>query len=251
MLKKLFSHTIIYGLAPHIPKIVSVFTLPLITQKLNSVDYGIMGILTAYTTAISVLATLGLRIVLVNSFFKSPKQYKWAWRQLYGFLSLWSFIYGLIMFALVYFIIPLEAEENKWVILILLVFPIVFFGQTSTIASTYYQLEQKPFQIAIRSVIFGLLTIVFNILFIVNYNMGYMGWFWSSFIVGILTNISYFYPLNFILKITPIFNFKRRLIKNSLKVSLPMIPHYYSSYLLENSDKVIMDMTNIASKDIL
>ena len=72
MLKKLFSHTAIYGLAPQITKIASFFSLPLITAELTDLDYGIAGIMTAYTASISVLAALGLKVVLVNSFFKSP-----------------------------------------------------------------------------------------------------------------------------------------------------------------------------------
>ncbi|MBE7639223.1 oligosaccharide flippase family protein [Salegentibacter sp. BLCTC] len=250
MLKKLFSHTAIYGLAPQITKIASFFALPIITQDLTEVDYGVSGVLTAYTSALAVLATLGLRVVLVNSFFKSPGQYKWAWRQIYGFLNLWNFIYAFILGLLIYLIIPEVAEQDKWIILFLNIAPLVFFGQTKTICSTYYQLKQKPLQIAIRSIVFGFLSVGLNVVFITYYKMGYMGWFWSTFIVGMLTNLSYFYPLNFTLKLKPIFNFKRRLIKNSLQISLPMVPHYYSSYLLNSSDKMVMDVMKVGTGDI-
>lgn len=250
MLKKLFSHTAIYGLAPQITKIASFFSLPLITSELTDLDYGVAGVLTAYTASISVLAALGLRVVLVNAFFKSPGQYKWAWRQIYGFLSVWNIFYAVILSVLIYLVIPQEAEENQWTILLLKIGPLIFFGQTSTICSTYYQLKQKPVQIALRSTIFGFLSIGLNVLFIAYYKMGYMGWFWSTFIVGILTNLSYFYPLNYILNLKPIFNFKRRLIRNSLKVSLPMVPHYYSGYLLNTSDKMVMDLMQVGTGNI-
>jgi len=250
MLKKLFSHTAIYGLAPQITKVASFFSLPLITQELTELDYGVAGVLTAYTSAIAVFSFLGLRITLVNSFFKSPNQYKWAWRQLYGFLSLWNIVYAFILGGLIYLIIPAEAYDQKWLIVFLHIGPIVFFGPTSNICSTYYQLSQKPMQIATRSVIFGFLSIGLNVLFIVHYQMGFMGWFWSSFIVGVVRNLSFYYPLNFILKLTPIFNFKWRFIKKSLKVSLPMVPHYYSGYLLENSDKMVMDVSGISTSNI-
>ncbi|WNB16854.1 lipopolysaccharide biosynthesis protein [Marivirga arenosa] len=250
MLKKLFSHTAIYGFAPQITKIASFFSLPLITQELTELDYGIAGVLTAYTSAIAVFSFLGLRVVLVNSYFKSPKQFKWAWRQIYGFLSIWNIAYAFFLGALIYFIVPTEANDQRWLIVLLHIGPIVFFGPTSNICSTYYQLKQKPFQIAIRSVVFGILTIVLNVVFIANYKMGFMGWFWSSFIVGVIRNLSFYYPLNFVLKLTPIFNFKWRLIKSSLSVSLPMIPHYYSNYLLNSSDKMVMDVSGISTGNI-
>jgi O-antigen/teichoic acid export membrane protein len=250
MLKKLFSHTAIYGLAPQITKVASFFSLPFITAELTELDYGVAGVLGAYTSAISVLSTLGLRVVLVNSFFKSTSQYKWAWRQIYGFLTLWNFVYATLIGLLIYNVIPEAAQSNALVILLLNITPLVFFGQTSAICSTYYQLNQQPTQIAIRSIIFGFLSIGLNVYFIAYLKMGYMGWFWTTFIVGILTNISYFYPLNFRLKLTPIFNFKRRSIKKSLKVGLPMIPHFYSTYLLNSSDKMVMDLMKVSTAEV-
>jgi len=245
MLRKLFSHTAIYGLSPQIIKIANFFALPIITKDLTALDYGVSGVMTAYTMATSVLAGLGLRVVLVNSFYKSPGQYKWLWRQSYGFLIMWNWLYAILLSVLIYYVTPLEALDNRLTILLLNVLPIVFFGPTKTIATTYYQINEMPLQIAIRTGIFGLSTVFLNIYFISILKMGYMGWFWSNFIVGVITNISYYYPLNFKLKMSPIFNFKRRLIRNCLKISLPTVPHYYSSYLLNSSDRLVMDMLKV------
>lgn len=250
MIKKLFSHTAIYGLAPQIAKIAQFFVLPIITQDLTDVDFGVAGVMTAYTAAISVLAILGLRLILINSFYKSPGQYKWAWRQIYGFLILWNFVYAVLLGILVYWVVPIEAIENRWIITLLNVLPVVFFGPTAQLGSTYYQVNQKPMQIGIRTAILGLVGVFLNLYFISYLKMGYMGWFWTTFIVGMCSNLSYWYPVNFIIGIKPIFNFKWRLIKNSLKVSLPTVPHYYSAYLLDMSDKMIMEMLKVSTDNI-
>jgi len=250
VIKKLFSHTAIYGLAPQIAKIAQFFVLPIITQDLTEVDFGVAGVMTAYTSAISVLAILGLRLILINSFYKSPGQYKWAWRQIYGFLILWNFIYAILLGLLIYWVIPNEAVENRWLIMLLNVLPIVFFGPTSQVGSTYYQVNQKPMQIGVRTAILGVAGVFLNLYFISYLKMGYMGWFWTTFIVGICSNLSYWYPINFVLGIKPIFNFKWRLIKNSLKVSLPTVPHYYSAYLLDMSDKMVMEMLKVSTENI-
>jgi O-antigen/teichoic acid export membrane protein len=188
--------------------------------------------------------------VLMSSFYKSQSQHKWLWRQVYGFLTLWNFVYALILSILIYLVVPAEATENRWQILLLNILPLIFFGQTNTVCSTYYQLSQKPFQIAIRSAVFGVSTILLNIYFINYMKMGYMGWFWSNFIVGMLTNLSYYYPLNFVLKLTPIFNFKWRLIRHCLKISIPTIPHFYSGYLLNSSDRAVMKVLNVDTLSI-
>lgn len=250
MLKKLFSHTIIYGLAPQISKLAGFLVLPLITAYLTDVDYGVYGVMTAYTAALSVFAVLGLRMVLINSFYHYPGQHIWLWRQIYGFLNLYNILYALILGTIIFFAVPKEAFGHRWTIVLLTATPFVIFGQTATIGMTYYQLRQMPMQIAWRSSLFGLLTIFLNVFFIVNLKMGYMGWFWSTAISTILSNASYWYPLNRKLKISPIYNFKWRLIKRSLKVSLPIIPHHYSSYLVDSSDRLVMDWNKIDTGNI-
>lgn len=250
MSKKLFSHTAIYGIAPQISKVAGFFALPIITKYLTDLDYGVYGVLMSYTAAVSVLSILGLRLILINSFYHSPEQYKWYWRQLYGFLNVWNVLYSIVLGLLLYVIMPSDAQGNIWLIIFLNVGPFLFFGQTSTIGLTYYQMRQKPLQIALRTGIFGFLSVALNLFFIAHWKMGYMGWFWTNFIVGILTNLSYWYPLNIIYKISPIYNFKWRLIKRSLRVSLPVVPHHYTSYLVESSDRMVMDVTHVSVNDI-
>lgn len=250
MFKKLVSHTAIYGLAPHIPRIASVFTLPIITQYLTDLDYGVYGTITSYQGLISVLSTIGLRVVLVNSFYKSPSQFKWLWRQVYGFLIQWSILFSALSALLLYLIIPSEASNNRLLIILLSIGPVILFGPTNLIGANYYQLKQRPLPIAIRTVASGLLTVMLNLYLIAELKMGYMGWIWTSFITSILVNISYFVPVYFSLKLAPILNYKRRTLIKALKVSVPLVPHYYSSYLLNSSDKVVMDNMGVSTESI-
>lgn len=250
MVKKLFSHTAIYGLAPHAPKIASLFTLPIITQYLTPEDYGVAGVVLAYIGALSVLSTLGLRLILVNTFFKSPGQFKWAWKQIYGFLIFWSIPFGLLLGTVIYLVVPEVAEENRFLLTALNVLPVILFGPTAVIGQTFYQVSQKPLPIGIRAIVFGFLSVFLNLYTIAFLELGYLGWFWTAFIVNILSNLSYWYPLNFRLGLSPIFNFKWRLLKNSLKVSLPTIPHSYSDYLLNSSDRMVMSWLSVSAAEI-
>lgn len=250
MLKKLFSHTAIYGLAPQIPRIVSIFTLPIITKYLTEIDFGVYGVITAIAGGVAVLGNLGLNVILSNSFFKNPGQYKWGWRQIYGFLMLWNYPFAILLGILLYFFIPVEASENALYIILLNVLPVVFFGPTMVLGNMYYQLKQQPTQIAVRSVIAGILGIVLNVYFIAVLRLGYMGWFLSGCISTMLVQASYWWPLNKKLGIKPIFNFKWRYIRNSLKIALPTVPHYYSSYLLDISDRAVMKIVGVNTGDI-
>ena len=249
-MKKLFSHTAIYGLAPQLPKVLSLVILPIITKDLTATDYGIYGVIIAYTSAFSVLSLLGIRIVLLNSFYHYSHRYKILWRQLFGFLHIWNLLYAFLLAILIYLILPKEAEVYRTSIIVCTILPYIIFGPLSTISLTYFQVNQKPKQIAYRNILGGVTTILFQLLFISKFKMGFMGWIYASFLGIAITNLSYVYVIYFKSDMFPIFNFKTSTIKRSLKVSLPMIPHFYSAFLLDSSDKIVMDFHNVSSTGI-
>ena len=250
MIKKIFSHSIIYGLAPQIPRLASIIILPLITEFVGERDFGIFGIVTSYILMLGAIKSLGLKVVLSNTFFKHPNHIRKIWGQIYGFLYLWNIVFAILMLVVLYFAMPPEAMPNRWTIVLLSTLPIVFFGQTMEIGHVYYQFSKRPLQIGIRAAIIGTLAVFLNYYTIVHMGLGYMGFFWASFISAMLYNISYWLPLNYKEGIKPIFNFKWRFIKQSLRIGLPIIPHNAASYLLDASDKVVMSELNVSTSNI-
>lgn len=250
MIKKIFSHTAIYGLAPYVPQLANIFILPIITKDLTDLDFGVLGVVVAYTNLITVFSTLGLKVVLTNLFFKHHDRFKIFWRQIYGFLNVWVIVYGTLLSSLIYFIVPEEAAENRWSIVFLNTLPIFLFGPTQSLAVTLFQIREQPLPIGVRTAIFGLITVFLNLYTISHLKMGYMGWFWSTFISLMLSQASYWYPLTQNFKIKPIYKFKWRFIKSALKISLPTVPHYYSGYLLNNSDRMVMDFMGVTTGNI-
>ena len=246
MLKKIIGNSAIYGIAPYIPRIVSIFILPLLTEHLTDIDYGIAGTITAYTLALSALSTLGFSAILQVTFFKASNQYKVLWREIYGFLQYWMVIFAIIQGIILYIVIPQEAIENRWEIIFLSNFNTVFFGPSAFIGPLYYQLSQKPIPVAIRSAAAGLLSVFINYICVVLLNYGYMGWYVSSFMGNFIINATYWYSLNKKIGLSPIYNFKRITILKSLKVSLPMIPHYYSVFMINTFNRIVMDNSAIS-----
>lgn len=249
MLKKIIINSAVFGIAPYLPRIISVFLLPILTKYLSETDYGIIGTVTAYTAALSAFATLGLTQILFNSFYHYKSQYKWLWRELYGFLQLWTIVFAFVQFIILYFLLPKEAESHKLMIIILSTGSL-FFSATGLLGNSYYQLNQKPFPIAVRTVVFGIITILINYVFVVICKFGYLGYFWSTCIGSILMNVSYIHVLYFKLGFLPIYKFKIKTITHSLKVSLPIIPHTYSAYMLNTSNRLVMDRYHVPIETI-
>lgn len=227
------------------PRLAGILTLPIITQYLTTLDYGVAGVVTAYVVALNTLQSLGLSVVMVNSYARHPTRYKWIWRQLHGFLSAWSIVFGFVVAAVLWWGIPAEAAGDRWTIILLQVLPLMFLGVTEFQAMFLYQISQRPFPVALRSFVVGLTTVGLNIYTIAYLKLGYMGWFYANFFGSIIGFVLYAYPLYFREKLLPIFNFRWWRIRQSLRVSLPIIPHHFSFFLLDTSDKLVMDVLRV------
>nr|WP_294925888.1 lipopolysaccharide biosynthesis protein [uncultured Flavobacterium sp.] len=250
MFKKVISHSLIYGLGPFVPKIIALLMLPIFTKVLTTEDYGIQSLMNSSLGLISVLSMLGLQLPMANAYFQHSHHFKKRWGQFYGFLNIWMILYSLLLATVIYFIIPKEASENLYCIIILNIVPIVCFGPADTIGQLYYQLNQKPKQVVIRTIIISFITIVLNYYTIVILDLHYMGWFIANCISMLLLHFSYWYPLRYILKIRPIYKFKRVVIRKGLSISLPMLPHFYGSFLLSSSDTLILKFFLISTSQI-
>lgn len=250
MLKLIIKNSFIYGLIPQISKVASFFVLPLITPFLTKNDYGVIGVLDVYIGLYSALQFLGFNVVITNSIINHPQHYKMIWRQLYGFLLIWSIIYIIILGLVIYFTIPDEAASNVNEIILLKLLPEFLFAPIVLFVSTYYRMNQLAWAIASRSLLTGLIAVILNYYLIAVLKLGFMGWIYSGFVTSLIGGLMFLYPFIFKLKLFPMFNFKIKIIKRALKIGLPVIPHNYSHYLLNSSDRLIMERYNVSTGNI-
>ncbi|MFD2246071.1 lipopolysaccharide biosynthesis protein [Pontibacter ruber] len=245
MLRKLLSHAAIYGLSAQVPRLAGVLTLPIITRYLTAADYGVAGVVMAYIAAATVLHSLGLSVVLMNSFVQHPKRFKWVWRQLHGFMVVWSVVYAGLLSVILYFGIPDETGANKWIIMLLHGITALVFMNTDLVGNLFYQMSQRPLPAALRNFAIGVIVVVLNVYTIAYLKLGYMGWFYANFVGSAAGFLVYAYTLYGKEKLWPILNFKWHRIRRSFKISLPVIPDQFSYFLLETSDRLVMDVLRV------
>ncbi|QSW87455.1 MULTISPECIES: lipopolysaccharide biosynthesis protein [Flavobacterium] len=250
MFKKVISHSLIYGLGPFVPKIIGLLMLPIFTKVLTTEDYGVQSLMNSSVALIGVLAMLGLQLPLSNAFYHHTNHYKIKWGQFYGFLNIWMIFYSILLALVIYFVIPDEARDNLEWIIILNIVPIVCFGPADVLGQMYYQLNQKPKQVVIRTIAISFITISLNYYTIVILNLHYMGWFIANCLSMLLLHFSYWYPLHYKLKIKPIYKFKKKTILKGLSISIPMIPHFYSGFLLGSADSLLLKFFLISTAQI-
>ena len=249
MLKKFISHTFIYGLSNQIPKIAGILALPLITRDLSENDYGIYGVVIAYSSSIEIFATLGMRVSFINTFYKGGVHFKKFWNHLFAFLITWRIPYTVLHFSIIYAILPDEVA-NKALTAILSVGASALFGPISVMGTVYYQLKEKPRVVGSLGILGGIVTVLLNVFFISVLKLGYLGFLWSTLCGGLLVNILYTYLIAGELGLRPNFPFNWKFVKRSLSLALPTIPHFYSMFLLNTSDRIIMNQMGVKTDDI-
>lgn len=250
MIRKLFTSTAIYAFAPQLPRLINLFMTPILTVYLTTYDYGINNTLLAYLGAIDGLRGLGLGLIFSNSFFQEPENYRSTWRKLYGFLFFWSILVGALTIPVVYFALPKEELHNLLVVLLTTVVPMMFISGTIEIGGMYLMLNQKPVQVVSISIITSLIAIGLNYYTIVILKMGYLGFLISGSVSSIFPFSIYLLLIIFKWNLAPSFTFDFAWIKSKLSLSIPTIPHYYSGYLLNMSDRVLLNVLGTTTNDI-
>ncbi len=253
MLKRLFSHSLLYAIGPQLPSIITLFLLPITTKYLTAFDYTVYGITLAYTSALSAFKDLGLQLNLTNYFFKAqgnPVKWKLFWQKIFGILIVWSFPYALMVFMILYFFVQKYIDTHFYYFILLIILPILLFDSVNTLGVRYYQSKQKPQYLFIVAVITGAIGVFANYYLIVNLKFHYWSFFITNFVIALINFLFFLYPVFFKLKLYPVFKIKKNQMRNFLRVSLPMIPHKYSGYLLDASDRILLDLYKINPQQI-
>jgi O-antigen/teichoic acid export membrane protein len=240
-LNKLFKDTLIYAFGSQASRIISILILPFITPHLTNKDYGINGIALAYIGSFAALKDLGMFSVIANTFYKHPFRFKFVWDRIFSFLCVWSIPLSLVVAIVLFIILPIDLN-GKIVVILCTCLPIIFFDNLSLFCSRYLQLSQKPTPFVIISATSSCLTVLISYYTIVKLGLGYKGWFIAGFCSQFFSFLIYLFLTNkhHIVKFN--FHYNYKWLKRYFKISLPAIPHAYSSYLMETSDRVILSL---------
>jgi O-antigen/teichoic acid export membrane protein len=242
LFKKIFKDSVLLTVANQLPSLVSLFTLPILTPHLTPLDYGIWSLVFAYIGGFSAFRDLGLITVYTNIFFKYNRKYQHFWNKLFAFNLIWSLVYSFILGCILYFLIHNRTKENTLLVVFLSVLPVCFFENTKVLGMRILQFHQIFSPIVVSSLVTTLVQASLNIYFIKYCEMGYKGWFIASCAANACNFIFFFKVLHIDYKIYPDFRFSFAWLKRKLKVSLPTIPHFYSTYVLNASDRLVLDM---------
>tara|TARA_Y100001980_G_C14543554_1_gene322332 strand:- start:919 stop:2334 length:1416 start_codon:yes stop_codon:yes gene_type:complete len=233
-----------------LPQISNIFLLPFTTKYLSKLDFSIYGTILAYNLLLQGVKSLGLEIHFTNSFFKNKSTWKILWGKYLGIRFIWKHFFFIIQFPFLYAFIPDSVIENRLHLIMIITFTDYLFSATNDVAARYHVISKNSkiyFLIILSGVIFSSIS---NYYLIAFKDFGYLGWFVSSTIYSMIIFMPNSYLIYKKLNIFPKVSFDTIFLINSLKVSLPMVPHNYSGFLLHSSDRIILDQANVNTADL-
>lgn len=118
-LKKLLLNTMWFGVVPKLSLVITVIVMPLITPFLDARDYGIVGVISSFTSVFASVCTLGLNVHLTNSYYEFGKNFNLVWGRILFLLILSGAISALLLSLTLLLAIP-EIPPRSLLIVIFL-----------------------------------------------------------------------------------------------------------------------------------
>lgn len=215
---------------------ISLITMPLFTRLMDTTQYGKVSAYLTWAQILSILTSFKLTAGVYN---KGLSKYKddregYCLSMQYA-TSILTFVWLIVYLIFRKYINEITDISNT---LTLLMFVEMFFSFSMGFWSVKEQYVFKYKRIVIATIIQVLLNPLFSILFVLNAPMDSRG---SARIMGIVLSQvivgAFFYLIN-------IRNGKATLkmgyIWFAIKFNLPLIPHYFSEYILNASDKLMI-----------
>lgn len=233
MLKQFFRNSLIYNASNLLTKGISFFLLPLYTSILSEKDYGIIELVSLFSTLVIVFFSFQVNQGVAR-YYNELRNLRH--RQIYTstiiFFSFFSFIFFVALsFVFESILAPeLHATHTEYLIIIFSIFAnaLFYFFQN--------QLTWKlmPFREMISSLTYNVVTISLTILFLVVYDLKVLGVFLAQ-IIGATAGIL----LSFLAARKDFrFLFSWKALQKILSFSLPLIPGALSIFVFIFTDRI-------------
>lgn len=215
---------------------------PFISEYLTSFDYYVFGTALGYLGLVNMVGDLGMSMLFQNSFFKNSRHYPIYWSHYLGFMFIYRFFFSFIAVAAVWYALSSEVASDDLVIIVgLLVGPLLLFEVPRNIGMRLLQFKHQHHIVTRTSMVAGALAVTTTFITIYILKLGYFGFFISSFVSTVFQGLFFAWILHVKAGILPQFRQRFKRIQKWLGVTLPLVPHQFTNYLLSSSDRVVLN----------
>jgi O-antigen/teichoic acid export membrane protein len=239
-LKLIVSQSSVYGIGNILIQGLNFLLIPIFTRFLSTSDYGILSIISTYSSILAIILKLGLDAALTRhhyDFIDDDNLRKRYYGTIWLFLTSTAFIITLLinwngvrLFAIIFREIPYDPYGRlaTW---------LAFAGTAATIPLILFRVREKPLYYISISIINFVLSTSLVVFFVAIFHRGASGSIQGQLIAECIL----FIPLTYITLRNVKLNFNWDQLKSSLAFGLPLIPHQLSGWALNMSDRVLLE----------
>ncbi len=234
--KRLLSNTVILGTGTFASKVLVFLLMPLYTSILTTEQFGVADILTQTANLLIPLASVGIcdgmfRFVLDTGGAEDTE----ARKRIFSSGVLVLAVGGAATLGVVQILRAFEVFEGY----ILLVAAYVLCANLHSAAANFIRAEGKTTMFAVQGIVNTVLTIALNVLFLVVFEMGTLGYVLSVVVADLCVTIGLFFAAR-LYRALSVRSVNKSTLKEMLKFSIPYIPTTMMWLITSASDRYIV-----------
>lgn len=230
----LLKSSLIYTFCDAINKAVPFLILPLLSYYLAPSDYGIIANFNVLLSIVSIFIMLGVDGAIGVNYYKFNKEQ--LSRYIFNAVLLTLFTTGIVLLLFLFFH-KLIYEFVKVPESYLLLLVVMAFGACVTsINLSLWRLEEKPIRFGVYEILQTIINIGVSLIFVVTYNMGWVGRVNGMLIASLsfgIFSLILLYRRGYLR-----FNIDKVYIQDILYFGLPLIPHALSFWIRSGIDRI-------------
>lgn len=213
--KKLVSNTLIFGIGTFSSKFLVFLLMPLYTRILTNADFGVADLIIQTANLLIPVASLGITNAIIR--FGLDKSFKKSDVFSTGLVTI---VAGFLVFLVIW---PLLSQLKYVSDYIGLVYIYVFMSSFRSLCSQFVRAKQFVKLYALDGVLSTITVIVFNILFLVVFRFGIIGYVLAIVMSDFLSSVFLFVVAG-LWQYVNIRGFDKKVSAAMIKYSIPLIP---------------------------
>ena len=231
--KDLAKNTVIVSIGKICTQLITFFLLPVYTAVLSNEEYGVVDLLNTLTSLLLPIATLQIEQGIFR-YLLDCRENKEKQTTLITTVSKFILVQSAICILIFLCASPFIHNEYKYFLMANLL-----MGILSSISLQICRGLGDNKTYAVGSFITGALTVILNVIFIVTFKWGAYGMLIATAISNLLCAI-YVFVKKKIYKYIDIKQNDKKLLKDIIKYSVPLIPNMISWWIVSASDRTII-----------
>ena len=238
-IRQLFGRTVVYSLGGLLMRGIGFLLLPLYTRYLTRSDYGILAVTGIVNQILTVVYPLGLQNAVMRFYFSASNEDERLRNSGTMWLAMLSFslILTLLLDTFGKNLFPVFFKSVPFNPFIRMAIWTAFFNATTLLPLVFFRVQERPGAYVITVILTQLQTYMIIVSFVVFQRQGAFSYLQGHFLSMAILTIPYAYLTMRNIRVSLDWS----VLRTALAFGLPLVPHALATWVLEFSDRFILE----------